>query len=137
MVPALSKDFLDNQANYRVSIHFETRTWHDNKIKEKLFAYLWSYKSPIWVTIAGNDNVYKTIWRNENKEYNQRYICSFLTIWNLKSAITYNCGQVVLSNTSVYFAINKPILLLSYFFTYHALYFPFIFMGMFSVSLSF
>ena len=30
---ASSKDFLDNQANYRVFIHSEARTWHDNIIK--------------------------------------------------------------------------------------------------------
>ena len=32
-LPASSKAFLDIQANYRVSIHFETRTWDDNKIQ--------------------------------------------------------------------------------------------------------
>ena len=31
MVPASSKEFLDIQANYRVWIHSETRTWHNNK----------------------------------------------------------------------------------------------------------
>ena len=30
MTPASSKVFLDNQANYSVWIHSETRTWHDN-----------------------------------------------------------------------------------------------------------
>ena len=29
----LSKEFLDIQANYRVWIHSETRTWHDNKVQ--------------------------------------------------------------------------------------------------------
>ena len=38
------------------------------------------------------------------------------TIWNLKSTITYKGEQVVLSRTSVYFAISKLILLLSYYF---------------------
>ena len=33
MAPALSKEFLDIQANYRVWIHSETRTWHDNSIQ--------------------------------------------------------------------------------------------------------
>ena len=28
-----SKEFLDIQANYRVRIHSETRTWHDNKVQ--------------------------------------------------------------------------------------------------------
>ena len=42
------------------------------------------------------------------------YIFCFFTIWNLKSAITYNCGQVVLSRTSVYIAISKLILLFVY-----------------------
>ena len=33
MVPALSKEFLDIQANYWVWILSETRTWHDNIIR--------------------------------------------------------------------------------------------------------
>ena len=32
MAPALSKEFLDIQANYRVRIHSESSTWHDNNI---------------------------------------------------------------------------------------------------------
>ena len=64
--------------------------------------------------MAGNSNVYKTIWKNGNKEYNEKYICCFFVIRNLKSAITYKCGQVVLSRTSVYFAISKLILLFLY-----------------------
>ena len=32
MAPASSKEFLDIQANYRVWIHSETCTWHDNNI---------------------------------------------------------------------------------------------------------
>ena len=32
MVPASSKEFLDIQANYRVWIHSEARTWHYNNI---------------------------------------------------------------------------------------------------------
>ena len=35
MVPAPSKEFLDIQANYRVWIHSETRTWHDNNIQSE------------------------------------------------------------------------------------------------------
>ena len=31
-LPASSKKFLDIKANYRVWIHSETRTWHDNNI---------------------------------------------------------------------------------------------------------
>ena len=61
--------------------------------------------------------------KNGNREYNEKYICCFFTIWNLKSAITYKCGRVVLSRTSVYFAISKLILLFSYSFHDHALYF--------------
>ena len=64
--------------------------------------------------MTGNNNVHKTIQENENKEYNEKYICCFFTTWNLKSAITYKCGQVVLFLTSVYFAISKLILLFSY-----------------------
>ena len=80
--------------------------------KENLFAC--SYESPKGVTITGNNNVHKTIWKNENKEHNQKYISCFFTIWNLKSAITYKCGWVVLFLASVYFAISKLILLFSY-----------------------
>ena len=35
MAPALSKEFLDIQANYKVWIHSETLTWHDNMDIEK------------------------------------------------------------------------------------------------------
>ena len=37
MAPASSKEFLDIQVNYRVWIHPETRTWHDNDIQSLLF----------------------------------------------------------------------------------------------------
>ena len=43
-------------------------------------------------------------------------MCCVFTIWNLKSAIIYKSGRVVLSRISVYFAINKLILLFSYYF---------------------
>ena len=79
--------------------------------KTSLFAYLCSYKSSIRVTITVTINAYKTIWKNGNKEYNEKYICCFFTIWNVESAITYKCRQVVLSRTPAYFAISKPILL--------------------------
>ena len=91
--------------------------------KTNLFACLCSYKSSIWVTMTGNNNVYKAMSKNGNREYNEKYICCFFTIWNLKSAITYKCGRVVLSRTSVYFAISKLILLFSYSFHDHAIYF--------------
>ena len=65
-------------------------------------------------TMTGNNNFYKAIWKNGNKEYNEKYICCFFTIWNLKSAITYKCGRVVVSRTSVYFAISWFILFVSY-----------------------
>ena len=57
--------------------------------KTNLFAYLCCFKSSIRVTMIENNNVYKTRWKNGNKEY---YI--FLT--------------------SDYFAISMPILLFSY-----------------------
>ena len=37
MAPASSKEFFDIQANYRVWIHSETRTWHDINIKSEKF----------------------------------------------------------------------------------------------------
>ena len=64
--------------------------------------------------MTGNNNIYKTIWKNGNKECNEKYICCFFTIWNIKSAITYKCWRVVLSCASVYFAISKLMLLFSY-----------------------
>ena len=82
-------------------------------IQNKIFAYLCCYKSSTQATI-GNNNVYKTTWKNGNQEYNEKYIRYFFTIWNLKRTITYKCGRVVLSHTSAYFAISKPILLFSY-----------------------
>ena len=35
MALASSKEFVDIQANYRVWIHSETRTWHDNNIQSE------------------------------------------------------------------------------------------------------
>ena len=49
------------------------------------------------------------------KEYNEKYICCFLSIWNLKSAILYKCRRVVLTRTSVYFFISNLTLPFSYF----------------------
>ena len=37
--------------------------------KTNLFPYLCSDKWPKGVTMTGNNNIYKTIWENENKEY--------------------------------------------------------------------
>ena len=62
----------------------------------------------------GQACVYKTIWKNGNKEYNEKYLRCFFTKWNLKSAISYKCGRVVLFLTQVYFSITKLILLFSY-----------------------
>ena len=64
--------------------------------------------------MTGNNNVYKTIWKNGNKEYNDKYICCFFTIRNLKKTIVYKCKQVVLSCTSVYFDISRLLPLFSY-----------------------
>ena len=84
--------------------------------KTNLFAYLCSCKSLKRVTMTGNNSIYKTTWKNGNKEYNEKYICRFFTIWNLVNTIAYKCGWVVLFLTSVYFAISKLILLFSYYF---------------------
>ena len=89
-----------------------------NWSKTNLSAYLFFCKSPKGVTMIGNNNFYKTIWENGNKEYNEKYICCFIAIWNLISAITYKCGRVVLLLISVYFTISKLILLFSY--SFHA-----------------
>ena len=48
------------------------------------------------------------------KKYNEKYICCFFTIWNIKSVTTDKCGQVVLFLTSVYFVLSQLILLFSY-----------------------
>ena len=66
----------------------------------------------------GDNNLYKTIWKNGNEEYNEKHIFCFFTIWNLISAITYKCGRVVLFLISVYFQISKAILIFSY--SFHA-----------------
>ena len=50
-----------------------------------------------------------------SNEYNEKYILCFFVTWNSKSAITYECGQVVLSSTSVYFVISKFTVYLSTF----------------------
>ena len=78
--------------------------------KTNIFAYLCSWKSSIRVTRARNNNIYRKMWKNGNKKIDML----LFTIWNLKSAITYKCGRVVLSRASVYFAISKLILLFSY-----------------------
>ena len=64
-----------------------------------------------------NENVCKTIWKKNgnSNEYNEKCILCFFVIWNSKSAITYECGQVVLSSTSVYFVLSKFRLYLSTF----------------------
>ena len=49
-------------------------------LKTNLFTYLCSYRSSIRVTMTGNINVYKTTWKNGNKEYNEKYICCSFTI---------------------------------------------------------
>ena len=33
------------------------------------------------------------------KKYNEKYVCCFFTVWNLKSTIMYKCGRVVLTHT--------------------------------------
>ena len=91
--------------------------------KTNFFAYLCPYKSPKGVTMKGNNNVHKTIWKNGKKEY-EKYICCFFTIRNLKSAITYKCGRVVPFLISVYFAMSKPYCYFNILFMHHALYFP-------------
>ena len=48
--------------------------------KTSLFGYLCSWKSPKGVTMTGNNNVYKTIWKSGNKEYNEKYICCFFLL---------------------------------------------------------
>ena len=39
MAPGSSKEFFDIQTNYRVWIHFETHTWHDNNMQTKQNSY--------------------------------------------------------------------------------------------------
>ena len=73
--------------------------------------------------MTGNNNGYKTIWKNGSKKYNEKYICYFFTIWNLTSTITCKYEREVVFLTSVYFAISK-LILFHFLFMYHALYFP-------------
>ena len=55
MAPASSKNFLDIQANYRVWIHSETPTRHDNKIQ-----------STATVVTAGNGPIFDSIVSRQN-----------------------------------------------------------------------
>ena len=58
MTPASSKELLDIQANYRVCIHSDTRTWHDNNIQSNA-PYRWAI-TIIWpVLLNGWVFVYK------------------------------------------------------------------------------
>ena len=94
----------------RELIHFSAPWSNRNETKwskRNLFAYLCFYKSPIRVNMTGNNNAHKTIRKNGNKEYNEKYICCFFTMWNLLSAIMYKCGQVVLFLTSVLFCHHQ------------------------------
>ena len=50
--------------------------------------YLCSYKSLIRVTMTGNNNVYKTIWKKGNKESSEKYICCFFKYNNVKKWTT-------------------------------------------------
>ena len=84
--------------------------------KTNLFACFCSYKSPIGLTITGNNNAYETMWKSGNREYSEKYICCFFTILNFKNAITYKWWREVPFRTSVYFPISKLILLFSYYF---------------------
>ena len=74
--------------------------------------------------MTGNNNIYQTICKNTNKEYNEKYICCFFSIWNLKCTITYKCGWAVLSHTSVYLPSANPCYYFHILSIYHALYFP-------------
>ena len=51
MLPASSKEFLVIQANYRVWIHSETRTWHYNNIQRNcmcVYTFLtWTHQSHV------------------------------------------------------------------------------------------
>ena len=50
------------------------------------------------------------------KQYNEKYICSFLPISNLNLyTILYKCRRVVLTRPSIYFAISNLIVPFSYF----------------------
>ena len=75
--------------------------------KTNLFAYLCSYKSLKGVSMTGNSNVFKTIWKNGNKEHDDKYISCFFMIWNLIIAAKYKFGRLVLFFTSVNYAISQ------------------------------
>ena len=47
MTPALSKEVLNIQANFRVWIHSETLTWHDNKIQSLTASHACSSRDQI------------------------------------------------------------------------------------------
>ena len=68
-------------------------------------------KESLWQEIIASIKQY---WKTEIKNIIKNAYADFFTIWNLKSAIRYKCGWLVLFLTSVYFAISKLILLFSY-----------------------
>ena len=65
--------------------------------------------------MAGNNNVCKTIWKKrKQRKHNEKYVCCFFKVWNLKSTITYKCGRVVLSHTSANsYSFHLPCTILS------------------------
>ena len=71
--------------------------------KTSSFAYQCSYKSSIRVTMTGNNNVYKTIWENGNKEYNEKYMCCFFKS-NFIPYICLFCHQQTHTVISIFFS---------------------------------
>ena len=57
--------------------------------------------------MTGNSNIFKTIWKNGNKEHDDKYVCCFFMIWNLIFAAKYKFGRLVLFFTSVNYAISQ------------------------------
>ena len=82
MAPASSKEFLDIQANCRVWIHSETRTWHDNNIQlEKLLIF------NLFVNLQ--DNGVESRQRRSVERFNDPM---YPTQWYLvRQLILYNC----------------------------------------------
>ena len=53
--------------------------------KTNLFAYLCSYKSPIGITLAGNNNVYEKVWKKDIKNIIKNIYDVFLQYEILKA----------------------------------------------------
>ena len=80
MAPVLSKEFFDIQASYRVWIHSETRTWHDNNIQSP---------SDIWISITKHIQTLRYIHNTKLNISTKARSCTFDPVLN--ALVFYRC----------------------------------------------